>query len=1244
MKSPDSIANGGSHGIGSRIPAVDPAVLVAALPAAMYVCDADGYLVSFNPAAAALWGREPVPGEDRWCGSVKRFQPDGSPFPASMCPVAGSLRRKCAVPPVRFTVATPAGNKVPVTAHSQVLNSSTGEISGVVVLLIEAPSRSAPEVESPSAQSQAKSLLSELGFLSMAARAPVGIFLSSPEGDLLFVNDLWCDMSGMTSQDALGKGWIQAVHPEDRERVFSSWSTAIDDNEPSTCDFRFLRADGSITWIRGGALPLDSGKDGFKGYIGTTVDIAERKDAEEGLARMTAESDRKRRLYEGILSTTPDLAYVFDLQHRFIFANQALLDMWGLTWEDARGKTCAELGYEPWHAAMHDREIELVISTQMPIRGEVPFPHGTEGVRIYDYIFSPILNADGKVEMVAGTTRDVTERKRIEDRADFLNGLGVAITSLSEEKQIIAMAAESVGRKVQADRCLFIEQTAGDSFLHLLKGWVAEGAEDSDATIPLRDFGGPSLWEESMSVPLIVDDVETHPVTSAAAADFLKRGIRSFASHPFRADGRRKVIFFLASNHRRKWEEWERSLADHVVARVWPLVERTRSEQALRESKQRLRLVSDHVPSLISHLDERARFRFANARFQEWFGVDPEKLVGTPLNELLDETIMAHRQPYVDKVLSGESVAFEGISVHRKLGPRMMYIAYDPDFGPDGKVRGFYMMSLDITERKKAEELLERRAIHSKILWEAAGVILTADDPDTMLQRVFGKIGKLLEVHAYFNFMVKPDGSGLELASAGGVSDEVKASLAHLDFGQAICGTVAANRTPIIRDGIQCSNEPMVQLVKGNGITAYACNPLIAGEKLLGTLSFASTTRERFEADEIEFMETISNYVTGAYVRHQLVENLRLADRRKDEFLATLAHELRNPLAPIRTGVEILKMKDGDSAENKITAMMERQVEQLVTLVNDLLDVSRISRGKMELRTSRVSLADSIRSATEAAMPTIEHARQELRVSIPDEPVILDADSHRLAQILSNLLNNASRYSDEGTRIHLGVTTDGDEVRIRVKDQGHGIAPEMLTHIFEMFTQLNSAGGQNSGLGIGLTLVKSLVELHGGRVWAESEGPGMGSAFTVCLPLSSSDGEVTGGSHGSPEKSSRSLKVAVIDDNRPAAETLAMALEMLGHEVRKTFSGQDGITLVKTFRPDLVFLDLGMPDMDGCETARHIRSIPDCKGVTLVALTGWGQVEARRKTKESGFDHHLVKPVDLARVRELIESLHSGAI
>ncbi|HEY4262891.1 MAG TPA: ATP-binding protein [Schlesneria sp.] len=399
---------------------------------------------------------------------------------------------------------------------------------------------------------------------------------------------------------------------------------------------------------------------------------------------------------------------------------------------------------------------------------------------------------------------------------------------------------------------------------------------------------------------------------------------------------------------------------------------------------------------------------------------------------------------------------------------------------------------------------------------------------------------------------------------------------------------------------------------------------------LLSALRSALKARER-------------QYQVRAYLAEhaQTEDMLRENDRRKDEFLATLAHELRNPLAPIRNSLHILRLTNGgDPASEQVCDMIERQVGHLVRLVDDLLEVSRITRGKVELRMEPVEIAGVIRSAVEASRPLIDACDHQLAISLPSEPLTVQGDPVRLSQIFANLLNNSSKYMHSGGQIWLSVRRVDDDVLISVRDTGVGIEPEMLQHVFKMFAQVDRSKRQaQGGLGIGLTLVQSLVEMHSGTVEAKSDGLEKGSEFVIRLPLIKATQQLQQSPPAIRDLRMPKLQVLVVDDNQDAATTLSMLLQLLGCEVATANDGPSALQILKAYRPAVAFLDIGMPGMDGYEVARRIRLIPELQSVMLVALTGWGQQEDRRLSSESGFDHHMLKPADITTLKALFTSI-----
>ncbi|MFL5307282.1 MAG: ATP-binding protein [Polyangia bacterium] len=372
----------------------------------------------------------------------------------------------------------------------------------------------------------------------------------------------------------------------------------------------------------------------------------------------------------------------------------------------------------------------------------------------------------------------------------------------------------------------------------------------------------------------------------------------------------------------------------------------------------------------------------------------------------------------------------------------------------------------------------------------------------------------------------------------------------------------------------------------------------------------------------------------------ELAAELAEANRLKDEFVATLAHELRNPLAPIRNALSLIKRSPSGEVATRARDVIERQVDQMVRLIDDLLDLSRVSRGLVELRRARLPLAEVLRGAVETSRPLLDQHGHELTVTLPPEKLTVDADPTRLVQIVANLLNNAAKFTARGGRIELGLAREGaDGAVIWVRDNGVGIPHEMLERVFDLFTQVDRSHAQvGGGLGIGLTLVRRLVDMHGGRIEAHSGGPGTGSEFRVHLPLAPAAAEHADVSPAPPSaEPAVRRRILVADDNVDAAESLAMILELLGHETRTAHDGAQALEIARAFHPDAMVVDIAMPKLNGHELARYVRAEPWGREILLIASSGWGQDESKQDSLAAGFDHHLVKPVEIGTLERLLQ-------
>jgi PAS domain S-box-containing protein len=391
-----------------------------------------------------------------------------------------------------------------------------------------------------------------------------------------------------------------------------------------------------------------------------------------------------------------------------------------------------------------------------------------------------------------------------------------------------------------------------------------------------------------------------------------------------------------------------------------------------------------------------------------------------------------------------------------------------------------------------------------------------------------------------------------------------------------------------------------------------------------GTVSQDVTERRRLEDD-----------------LRKLATDLSEVDRRKNEFLATLAHELRNPLAPLSNTLEILKRAGGNSETvRQAVETMKRQLEQMVRLVDDLLDLSRITHDRLDLRSGQIELAGVIQQAVQICGPLAESAGHEVQVIVPSKPIYLHADSARLTQVFSNLLNNSCKYTNPGGKITVTAERLGNDAVVTVRDNGIGIPPDKLHSIFDMFTQIDqSVERSQGGLGIGLTLVKRLVRMHGGAIEARSAGKGLGSEFVVRLPIMIDGQEAAVPVQTVAEEHMPTRRILVVDDNQDSATSLAMLLQITGHETYMAHDGATAFEAAEKHRPDVILLDIGLPTLNGYEVCRRLRNQPSGKRTVIIALTGWGQEEDRRKSREAGFDGHLVKPVDYAALMTLLGSL-----
>jgi len=648
-----------------------------------------------------------------------------------------------------------------------------------------------------------------------------------------------------------------------------------------------------------------------------------------------------------------------------------------------------------------------------------------------------------------------------------------------------------------------------------------------------------------------------------------------------------------------------------------------------------------------------------NGGAERLFGFSADEMIGASLDDLVPPERRAEEATLHRRLRAGERLKYVETERRHRDGHRIpVSMSIAPLLDEAGQVCGSSLIARDITERKRGERALHQRLRQLNLLSQTGQALImgshNGDSP--MRHELFDRVRQAVGAELYMSHALGAVPDRLRLVSSHGLSEASRAALAELPLQASLCGLVARRRSPLVIEQLQACELPEAALLKADGASCYAGFPLTAGGRVCGVAAFVSTTRERFRDGDLQVIQTVCDQVSAMLDRTHLLEelhareqSLREADRRKDDFIATLAHELRNPLAPIRNAVAVLRHSAlGEEQLNLCRDIIDRQVVQMSHLLEDLLDVSRVTRNRIQLRRETFPLQRAVEQALETTRPFIDAQRHRLVLQMPLEPVMVHADLTRLTQVFANLVNNAAKYTDPGGCVTVALERQGTEATLSVRDTGVGIDPAQLGQVFDMFAQLEpSIERSHGGLGIGLSLARGLVELHGGHIDARSDGPGRGSEFIVHLPAPPAAVRAAppplpaaaAANDGPPAPH----RILVIDDNIDACRTLAALLQLKGQEVRTAFGGHEGLALAQAWRPGIAVVDIGMPDLNGYDVCQRLRAEPWGAGMLLIACTGWGQQEDRERARAAGFDAHVVKPVEPTALLRLLQDAPADA-
>jgi PAS domain S-box-containing protein len=1053
------------------------------------------------------------------------------------------------------------------------------------------------------------------------------VITTDAEGRVAFMNAVAQALTGWSQADALGHlltDVFQIVHEETRQPVDNPAIRAL-----QTGTIIRLANHTVLLSRTGEEHPIDDSAAPIRDDSGATIgavlvfrDVSERKSTDLARAHLAA-----------IVESSEDAIVSKTLQGIILSWNKGAERLFGYTASEAIGRPILML----IPSERRDEEHQIL---ERIVRGDRIEHFETvrvckDGRRIdISLTVSPIRDASGEVVGASKVARDISRRKSLEARDRFLVELDDAVRQQVEAEAITLTAARALGEHLAVNRCAYatVEE---DEDTFLLTGNFTDGAESIVGSYTFRQYGEECLRLMRAGEPYVVADSDRDSrIGAAERPSYSMAGIRAMICVPIHKQRRLVAAMAVHTVGPRAWEASEVELVQRVAGRCWESIERARVTHELRESEHLFRALANSIANLAWMARPDGWIYWYNDQWYAYTGTAPADMEGWGWERLHDPAILpAVKERWQHSIDTG--TPFEMVFPLRGADGRFrrFLTRVNPVRDSRGHVVQWFGTNTDVESERQAmdanaelrareqvarqEAELQKRVLYS-LFMQAPTLIAVLRGPDHVVELANPPVCESWG-HAESELLNRPL---LEVLPE--LRDQIFRSL--LD-------EVYRTGTPFV------GNETPARLArKGRTpVTIY--------------FNFVYSPF-RNVAGEIEGIFVIASDVTEQVLARNQLNHLReaaeSANRAKDEFLAMLGHELRNPLSPILTALQLMKLRGDDSLERERT-VIERQVSHLTRLVDDLLDVSRIARGKVELKEEIVEIAAVVATAIEIASPLLEQRTHTLQVDVPRSGLPVRGDSIRLSQVVSNLATNAAKYTPPGGHITIRAAEEHGHVVVHVRDTGIGIAAEVLPRVFDLFVQERQAIDRSQGgLGLGLTIVKNLVERHGGSVSAYSDGPGTGSEFIVRLPKAQVPLAVEG-PHATTTDPRRTmspaadiLRILVVDDSVDGADMLAAALSAKGYATRVAHDAPAALRIAADFRPAVAFLDIGLPVMDGYELAIRLRRLPELTGVKLIALTGYGQESDREKTRAAGFQHHLVKPVDFLAIEAVLRDVATG--
>lgn len=1035
---------------------------------------------------------------------------------------------------------------------------------------------------------------------------PECVTIVTADGKLLEMNSAGLAMVEAESEATVTGGCVyDLIAPEYRD-AFREFNEKICRGESGELQFDIIGLRGTRRHMETHAVPLHH-SDGAVAQLALTRDITDRKRAEEALR------ENEEQFRAAFHQTAIGMAQV-DFNGRHLLVNDRYCQITGYSREELLERTILDITH-PADIELNGHKFQQLFAGQTPayeiekryVRkdGQIAWVHVTA---------SFVRDAHGKPKYIIGAIQDISERKNHEQ------------TLLESEERFRILADTAPLFIAMADE-------TGNA-VYFNKPWLEWTGQPMEK---MRGLG----WLRTLHP----DDAPKFKQAFKSAFDRREPINEQYRFR--RADGEYRWMLAVGAPRITPDGRFTGYFGTYT-----DFHELKQAEENLKKSEARKAAIFESSLDAILTIDQEGNIIEWNAGAERIFGYSKDQVIGKDMarliiperfrdahNKGLSRYLATNKGRIMGKLVEMPALKADGKEFLSELNITRISIEGPPQF--TGVLR-------DITERKKAEDATFKHSEQVRRLAGIARQLNTAPDVTSIVGVVTEEARDLIGAHQAVTSFTKNKNWAQAITTVS-LSDKYAKWRGYniKPTGAGIYSLVCQTNKPLRMTqaeleshgawkgfGNQAGNHPPMR--------GWLVAPLVGRDgRNIGLIQLSDKYEGEFTEDDEWILVQMAQMASVAIENTRLVENLRETGRQKDEFLAILAHELRNPLAPLYNMLEAIKRSDNSSELiQQAHMMMHRQLAHMVRLIDDLLDVSRVSRGKFELRRERVELASVLNQAVESARVMIDSAGHQLNVTLPSKPVFLYADPVRLTQIFGNLLNNACKYTDPGGRIWLSADCRDDEVIVKVRDTGIGIPAEKLESVFDMFTQVDqSLDRLQGGLGIGLTLVRQLVEMHNGEVTAHSAGPGKGAEFVVRLPVRQDKPEPgPQGSTSTEERKVANRRILVVDDNRDSAQSLALLLEMTGNETHLAHDGLQAVESANGLHPDVILLDIGLPKLNGYEVCRQIRQQPWSKNVLVIAISGWGQEQDKLESEKAGFDHHLVKPVDFTALTNLLAS------